>query len=181
MGRPLAFLIVFLVLVALLQTSHAAPSAATLAARARRQRCRACVAGAYDLLARDASLVLGAAAVAALPRAARRARELRVVALVSDEACSERALLDYTEASGGAGGGGELTASVDSAGVAGPQIVDTRRMERLCREVAEDDESGFERAIVRGGDDADAIRRAACAVACEGVSEDDATKKFTLG
>ena len=49
------------------------------------------------------------------------------------------------------------------------------------REVAEDDESGFERAIVRGGDDADAIRRAACAVTCEGVSEDDATKKFTLG
>ena len=82
---------------------------------------------------------------------------------------------------GGGAGGGELTASVDSAGVAGPQIVDTRRMERLCREVAEDDESGFERAIVHGGDDADAIRRAACAVACEGVSEDDATKKFTLG
>jgi hypothetical protein len=171
-------LVALVVLLLLLLQIHAAPSAATLAARARRQRCRACVAGAYDLLARDASLVLGAAAVAALPRAARRARELRVVALVSDEACSERALLDYTEASGGAG---ELAASVDSAGVAGPQIVDTRRMERLCREVAEDDESGFERAIVRGGDDADAIRRAACAVACEGVSEDDATKKFTLG
>ena len=175
-----------LALLLFLQTAHAAPSAATLAARARRQRCRACVAGAYDLLARDASLVSSAAAVAALPRAARRARELRVVGLVSDEACSERALLDYTEASGGSGGsggggGGELSASVDSAGVAGPQIVDTRKMERLCREVAEDDESGFERAIVRGGDDADAIRRAACAVACEGVSEHDATKKFTLG
>ena len=68
-----------------------------------------------------------------------------------------------------------------TAGLVSPQLVDTRRMERLCREVVEDDESGFERAIVRGGDDADAIRRAACAVACKGVSEEDATRKFNLG
>jgi len=174
----------FLFFSALVSTT-ALPSAAAAAARLRRDRCRACSAGAADLLRRDRGLVLAAAAVAALPRAARRAREERVVGLVSDAACGEEALLDFTaggdDGGGGGGGGDALAAGVDAAAGGSIRRLDTRRMQRLCREAAEDDEGGFERALVRGGADADEIRRSACAVACKGVSEEDATRTFNAG